>query len=234
MIRAGAAPIFALMTITLIFVVHKARSQSKERAQMAAWAFPRGWLFNHAGNVMLVEKFRPPFGSGHNYEIRNYMAGNYEDFSAMVFEFHWRTGSGRSQTHHVANAVQIELPTYLPYLDLRRETIHSRLSTAFGYDDISTESADFNKKWLVRGRNTKFASDILHPRMVERLLHPDATTTGVCFDHTGLWSWETGSIKTERLSMRLKLLKDVYDLIPRYVWLDHGHDPRWENSFKAR
>jgi hypothetical protein len=62
----------------------------------------------------------------------------------------------------------------------------------------------------------KFASDILHPRMMEFLLaHPDSSFR---FDRSWILSVESGRTDIEEVEPRLALIDTVVDNVPDFVW----------------
>ena len=66
--------------------------------------------------------------------------------------------------------------------------------------DIELESEDFNRAFTVRCPDRKFASDVLHPRMMELLLQsPDAAFR---FDRQWILDCEDGQVALEEIEPR--------------------------------
>ena len=100
-----------------------------------------------------------------------------------------------------------------------------RLATLVGGQDIRVESDDVNRAYRVAATDERFGHAIVHPRLMERLLQPDAL--GIAWRIEGPWilSWEPGETDLDRVAPRLGLLAAVVRSIPPHVWQDHGVDP---------
>ena len=123
------------------------------------------------------------------------------------------------------HVVAVPLPAYLPTLELTAEGVGAKLAKAFGGQDIEFESEDFNRAWRVEAGDAKFAHDVVHPRLMERLLRADARGVSLRVEGTDLLSWSSGSQQLDAIAGRLQVMCALVDAIPRFVWQDHGYDP---------
>ena len=169
-----------------------------------------------------------PFGTGDNRKVADVVAGTFQGRRLISFAYSYETSSTdsdgrRSTTTHTFHVVTLELPAFLPDLEVTPESIGSRLASAFGRTDLDVESDEFNKRFAVRATDLAVGHAILHPRLVERLLREDRVAWRI--EGTTVLTWSAGRTDLQRLDARIALLVAIADAVPRHVWLDHGHDP---------
>ena len=92
-----------------------------------------------------------------------------------AFDYHWQTHStnskGQRQTHtHRMSALVVDARVPLKGLQIRAENFFDKMKSAFGFDDIDFESAEFSRKFHVSAEDRKWAYDVLHARAIEFLL----------------------------------------------------------------
>ena len=197
------------------------------RRKQAVQAFARSIGWTYVGtDPALPNRWRSrPFGVGDSRRVGELMTGMHNGRRATAFRYSYSTGSGKNRSTAVFQVAVVALPAYLPNLELTPEGIGARLARAFGGEDIQFESEDFNRAWRVRAGVVKFAHDVIHPRMMQRLLQDDARRLNLSIEGTDLLCWTTGSPRWEALAGRLRVMHALIDAVPRYVWLDHGYDP---------
>ena len=66
----------------------------------------------------------------------------------------------------------------------------------------------------------KFASDVLHPRLMQALLAAPPMCWRVWGDD--LYGWWPGEPAPERILLYLAVLHRIRDEVPEYVWHDYG------------
>ena len=82
-----------------------------------------------------------------------------------------RRGRGTSNiTTRRFSYLIVQLPWRTPRLSIRREGVLDKLAAVIGFDDIDFESAEFSRLFYVQSADTKFAREVLHPRMIQFLL----------------------------------------------------------------
>ena len=133
--------------------------------------------------------------------------------------------AARARPRTTAHVVALALPTYLPTVEVTPEGFGARLAKLVGAQDLQLESEAFNQAYRVAASDDRMGHAIVHPRLMERLLRPDALGHAWRIDGTWILSWELGKIDLARLAPRLGLLSAVVRSVPRHVWLDHGYDP---------
>jgi hypothetical protein len=157
------------------------------------------------------------FQQGHSKKVCNCIQGAYEGLPVLMFDYEYKTGSGKNQTTHSLSALLAELVIFSPHLVIRPEGVLDRLAAFFGFDDIQFESDEFNRAFNVSSNDKKFAYDICHPEMMEFLLQNQSMTWELLGNDLVLYSPTVGTFGPEDIEISLKLSVDFTKLIPGYL-----------------
>ena len=216
---------FAFFLLVPGFIALALYLQHQRVKAVQAWAARTGWTYMGT-DPSLVGRWRgQPFNSGHSRLVSELVVGRFAGRQAISFAYRYTTGSGKNSSTHTFHVVAVPLPAYLPTLELTAEGVGAKLAKALGGQDIEFESEDFNRAWRVEARDAKFAHDVVHPRLMERLLRADARGVSLRVEGTDLLSWSTGAQQLDAIAGRLQVMDALVDAIPRFVWQDHGYDP---------
>ncbi len=170
-----------------------------------------------------VLDYYPTDHGGFGHDTRGLVRGLRDGIRMDAFEHHWTTletrtvtdGEGHTRTetyteHHREVICGFTLPYELPTISVN--------GARYG-DKVRFESSDFNDAFTVRAENPKWASDVIHPRMMEWLLatRPPGWTI-------------RGRTVTFAVPFHDTVLMDVADTtlrgflgrIQRFVWADLG------------
>jgi hypothetical protein len=120
--------------------------------------FAMGWGFLHR------------LAQGDDRYAFNILRGTYQGQALFVFDYHYRTGSGKSQEHHYSTMLMLIVPEAFSQVTIGPENLLSRMAAAFGIEDIQFESAEFSRVFCVRSKDKRFAYDVCNPQMIEYLL----------------------------------------------------------------
>jgi len=201
------------------------RAAKKRREGFAALAAARGWSYAERDDRWCDAFSGSPFGLGHNRRSTNVLTGQYDGRRFVAFDYVYYTTetSTDSQGHthtseqsHNYGVVALDLGATVPPLQVTPEGMFSRMVGRLTNRDIELESEDFNRAFTVTCPDRKFASDVLHPRMMEYLLqHRDSDFR---FDRTWALSVDTGQSPIELVEPRLKVIDGVLDNVPDFVW----------------
>lgn len=198
----------------------------QHRAKLARrWATQVGWTFVGTDPSLATRWQGAPFGVGRSRSTREVVEGAFQGRPARSFAYQYTTGSGKNRSTSTWHVVAIDLPAYLPALELTPDGLGAKLAKGLGGQDIQLESEDFNQTWRVEARMAKFAHDVLSPRLMQRLLAPDATGLSIRVEGASILCWTLGGPRYEGITRRLQVMCAIADAIPRFVWLDHGYDP---------
>ena len=104
----------------------------------------------------------------------------------------------------------------LPSLTVDPEGFFDRLVSGLTGGDIDLESEDFNRAFTVSCPDRKFASDVLHPQMMEYLMqHPQL---GWRFERDSMLVIASGQRDAAQIDATLAVMDGITDRIPEFVW----------------
>lgn len=227
---AGFVALVVLAGLAVVGILVLSAYQHRKRQEaISAWALARGWRRVPEDRSLATRWRGRPFGTGDRRRISETVEGTFRGRPARSFAYSYetRTTNAKGETEtttHRFHVVVMDLPAFLPDLEVTPETVTSRLATAFGSHDLDVESAEFNTRFASRATDLAVAHAILHPRLVERLLaEPAAPPWRI--EGTSILTWSVGHTSVDRLDRRIALLAAIAEAVPRHVWLDHGFDP---------
>lgn len=217
-------PLLMIGVVILIFVL-SFRAARKRRAAAQAYAAGRGWTYTQQV-PLLTERWRgSPFGVGRGRSASNVLTGLFHGRQIVSFDYRYTTGSGKNRQTHNYHVLALNLPAALPWLQLTPDGMGASIAKFFGGQDIEFESQAFNEAWRVKAPPGQYAYDVIHPRMMDRLLAPDALGQMITIEGNDILLAVSGYQSLERIDYHLNLLYGLVELIPRHVWLRVGHDP---------
>ncbi|MFC7403511.1 hypothetical protein [Georgenia alba] len=209
-------PLIIGLVIVLAVVGHK--QTKKRRAALRAWAQAHGWAYTDNAPGLGLDLRGGPFGRGHSRSSTEAVWGTYQGWQGASWRYTYKitSGSGKSRRtrtyhHHV---VSLQLPVPLPYIELSAENF---LSRTFG-NDVEFEDAAFNDAWHVRGDSPRATSDVIHPRMMERLMQPDLQGANLLYEGGRIFLWRRGMPDPAAIDAALRLLHELIELVPGFVW----------------
>lgn len=200
----------------------------KRRELLAQFAQSNGWTLSLEDDSFALRWDGTPFDVGDHQKAKNVLLGQWQGRQITAFDYSYQThstdGQGQRTTTTERYAVcAVAMPTQLPRLQVTHESVLTRLGGAIGLADIELESDDFNRAFRVTCPDPKFASDVLHPRMMELLLRKG--TVAWRMEGSDLLCWDNGQHSPAEVLERLSLLDDILDGIPSFVWHDRGVVP---------
>ena len=227
--------LFFLIAVAVgVFVAFQAVAASKRRERLFAAATMRGWTFTREAPELVQRWSGQPFGRGDNRRARDVLSGTWRGHDFVAFAYSYETSStdskgDRTTTTHTFGVLAWSLPTWLPTLEVRPENILHRAAGAVGLgSDIELESEDFNRAFRVEASDPKYASDVLPPRSMERLLAAPRAPWRI--EGSSILTWDSSVFEPDDLDPRLFALEAVVSAIPAFVWKDHGYDPPVETG----
>ena len=198
----------------------------RRKNAVRAWALARGWTVVGADPALARRWGGVPFAMGSARTATEILSGPSGGRPAVSFRYTYTTRDGENTARHDHHVVAVFLPRMLPSLDLAPEGFGSKIAKVFGGQDLTFESEHFNARWRVTAPDPRFAHDVIHPRTMERLLQPDTAGMTVRFVGDAVLAWSSGAPRLEAIEPRARLLNDVVDAIPAYVWQDRSY-PAW-------
>jgi hypothetical protein len=209
MLLIVAVPVVAV--IVLIVVLVKQRQKRLRQRAIAAAQFgwypvpPNPWLVNVTANL-----FQP----GRPGEM---IAGDFRGRGMCALDYTYTTSNGKTQQAHQVHVVALNLPVALPPITLTKD---SGIKRAFAGHDLELESKTFNDAFRIGCADDRYASAVLHPRMMEWMLHNPGLEWQIAGN--ALVSWGTGIFEIPDVLARLEAMARLIDLIPPFVLRDYG------------
>jgi hypothetical protein len=221
-VASGVALLFAaFLALAVVAVVFSYYAAKKRREAMLAFATARGWRYEQE-QPELVDRFTgPPFGMGFGRQAYNVLYGTHDGRDLVSFDYTYKTQTSDGKTTtthtHTFSVLALRMGVPMPSLSVDPENIFGRFLGRLTGQDIDLESEDFNRAFTVTCPDRKFASDVLHPQMMEYLLqHPDL---GWRFDQDSLLVIANGQRTPDEIDSTLEVMDGITDRIPEFVWL---------------
>jgi hypothetical protein len=213
-----------LLLVVVAVVVGWLRAK-RRREGFAALAAGRGWTYTEQDQTLLDRFAGAPFGEGEDREASNVLRGTSDGRPFVVFDYRYVTtstttdaeGHTRTERHtHPFSVVAVNAGAVMPALSVTPEGMFSRFYGRLTNSDIELESEDFNRAFRVTCPNRRFASDVLHPRMMELVLQwPEMAWR---FDADSLLAVRDGSHDIPEIDAKLAALDAILDTVPDFVW----------------
>jgi hypothetical protein len=221
----GLLPVLLIVGLPVAgyFAYRSWQQEQKRRELLLTWATNSGFTYVVEDDGWCERWQGSPFGEGDHRKAANVVTGTVADRPFVAFDYSYQTHSsdgkgGRSTTTHRYVVASVQLPAYLPQLQVTPENVLTRLGNAFGLDDIELESEDFNRRFRVQAGDRKFACDVLTPRTMQLLMSRPALSWRI--DGTDIVAWQDGRLSPGVALRTTSQLRDVIDGIPSFVWHD--------------
>jgi len=193
-------------------------SSLKRREAMMAVATKLGLSFRPHKDRSLARRYRflNKLRRGSNRYAYNILSGRYQGHDVILFDYHYKTGSGKNTHHHHFSFFILHMAASFPELVIGPEGFFSKIAQAVGYDDIDFESHEFSRRFCVRSRDKKFAYDVCNGRMIEYLLS-NADLTIEIEDNVLAVSFRS-RLSPEQIEPNVHRLMTVRSLMPDYLF----------------
>jgi hypothetical protein len=221
-VAAGVVLIFAaFLAVAVAAVVFSYLAAKKRREAMLAYAAGRGWRFE-AEQPLLVDRFTgPPFGLGSGRRAYNVLYGTHEgrDLVSFDYEYKTHTSNGKRTTTqvHRFSVLGLSMGIHMPPLSVDPENFLDRFVGRLTGNDIDLESEEFNRAFTVSCPDRKFASDVLHPQMMEFLL--EHRQVGWRFEQDSMLMVAHGQRTPAQIDATIAVMDGITDRVPEFVWL---------------
>jgi len=237
---AGAWPYLAAVGVFVLagaWWAWDVRVHSRHRRAMAQFARQvEGWSYAPATYAYRNRLAAFPFGTGREQRDVDVVYGPFNGFSCASFTHQYE--DGKEDEIKVPRSWQIDcvdLPYPLAKVDIVPDDALAKFAKFLGGQDIDFESAAFNARWRVKAGDKKYAHDVVHPRLMERLLKPDAVGMAIRIEGSAVYAWAVERRGPGDLARRLGVLTAVARLIPEFVYREFKevHD-RLEEAARKR
>ena len=207
---------FGIIFVTILVVGYI--SSLKRREAMAALAAKLGLQFMPHKDRYMPKRYRflDKLRRGRDRYAYNVLSGRYQGHEVLMFDYHYKTGSGKNTHHYYFSFFILQLPASFPELIVCPEGIFSKIAQAVGYDDIDFESHEFSRKFCVRSPNKKFAYDVCNARMIEYLL--SNADLSIEIEETALAISFNSRLAPDKIEPNLNRLITIRSLLPDYLF----------------
>ncbi len=213
--------VIAFIAVAIFSVVQANKRARERRATLQQFASENGWSFDPGKIRTIDDEFRDIglFRRGSNRYGENFITGEYNGCGLRMFDYHYQTESGsgknRSTQHHRYGIVMLCPSFPLKPLVIRPEGVWDKITSAFGWDDIDFESAEFSRRYHVSGPDRRWAFDVITPRTMELLLSREKVT--LCMSSTHLMYASSGRIPPGHMREAMALCAAVLYGIPAFA-----------------
>jgi len=215
----------AFLVVVAIVAIALRIWEKRRREALGRKAKKLGLRFNPDPDYDLAARleFLNRLGEGVNRYAFNIMQGVYREHPVRYFDYHYAIestdGKGRTRrTSYYLSVYVLHHPTNFPEVEIYPQKFYHRIGQALGMESINFESVAFNKAFVVRSANRRFAYDLCHPRMLALLLkHKDINLEleghciACCYRHRH---------KPGKIRPHFDLLVDIRELIPEYLYAE--------------
>ncbi len=224
---SGIIFLFPLFFVALagVLIWFSWQQGKKRRAAAQAFAASRGWTWTERVPALTSRWRSYPFGRGSSRIASNVLTGDFHGRHVVSFDYQYTTGSGKNRTTHYHHVMALSLPVPMPWLQLTPDGAGAAIAKFFGGQDVTFESQAFNETWRVQAPPGQYAYDFIHPRMMDRLMAPDAVGRSITVEGADIVIAIPGRRDLASIDFYINLLYGIYDLIPRHLWLKVGYDP---------
>lgn len=241
----GVVTISGLMVATVM----RNRAQASAGQAMASWACAAGWVAVRDGRAPLarwpgleahldqqrrprapsvVDAWRlPPFGLGAAV-VEGLLTGRYRGRFAVTLEYGTAAGAQLRATQVRYHVVAVQLPRALPTVWFNPRWADAP-AIASGRE-VLFESAEFNDAWRVTGDDPRFVHAAVTPLVMGRLLRPDAEGLELRVEGDWVVHWRLAPPDPGSTDRALRVLADVVDAMPPFVWQEYGRAARGQTS----
>ena len=185
-------------------------------AELERWAEERGWEVGGEPESATLPARGVPFAlAGERGRVLAAVRGEHQGHDVTVLYF--ATGNdGRPLTQYFT-VVAASTGAASPVTVAAPRRGFGRIASALGLPELAVESDAFNRRWRVVSADARGSYEILHPRVIDRWLGPDAGTLPV--------TWDAGIVLVARegltaepsfLNRSIGLVEDLAVLVPGY------------------
>lgn len=195
-------------------------SQGKHRRAMMRFVeHVDGWEYRPGTRDYSDRLIAFPFGVGRDPRDVDLIRGPFNGVACASFTHEYEEGDDDEVNATSRWQIDIvDLPYPLAKVDIVPDDFMAKFAKILGGQDIDFESAQFNAKWRVKAGDAKYAHDIVHPRLMERLLGADADGLAIRVEGSAVYSWAIERRGPEDLARRLGVVTAVARLIPEFVY----------------
>ncbi len=209
--------IFAFVLIVFFGVRIRGKQDKKFVESLFQFAKAQNLSFSE-GVSQGTAKFVADFGVGSLFEVgglvRNVFWAEYNYvLKFRAFEYYYSVPSRSGTTTLQFSVAQLDLPIYLPDVQVRQEDVFSRIGTAFGKQDIEVGEKEFDRMFRVRGKDEEAIRSFLNEDVRKWLMQDDNRG----FEVMGyrVMIFKGGEMNAQFVAESRNSLLSFWDLLPK-------------------
>lgn len=213
--------LIAILMVAAVVVggVFAARYYRLEERKWRNWIGARGWRAHRKWPQVLQHYTAGNLGKGMSERATKGYEGVFDGQAVAGFTYTYSTGTGPGEGKTFTHVCLLRIPgAQFPDLSVSYDGWLNRIDR----DDIQFEDAEFNKQWLVSSRTPRFAHDVLHPRLMQRLKSDDVPAFWTLWFERDAILICTNDLEPELVDHYLRFLSGVAASLPRHVLDDVG------------
>jgi hypothetical protein len=199
--------------------------EKKRREALRQVAENLGFSFSPEAAELSSAEFarRHLFTLGRDRRATNLLRGQLDHEEALVFDYRFTTGAGKSRTVHrrTVAAVSLGKRAGLPGFELRPEGILDKIGSALGYQDIDfPEHPGFSKHFLLRGQDESAVREVFDDTVIEAV----ENLKGICIEGGGAWLviYRAGRrVKPQRIGDFMEEVRSLRSVFARRAEVRH-------------
>lgn len=211
----GFIVVIVILFAVAIAVAWYLDKQRREMWQAAARRY--GFTYRRDDPYRIPDRYATfaLFQAGHSRTASNCLEGAYQDVTVLLFDYRYKTGSGKNESTHSLSALMAQVGIACPYLLIRPETFFDKIGDLLGFADIDFEYEEFNRRFHVKSQDKRFAYDICHSGMMDFLLRHEKLTWEVSGDRLLLYG--LGTFDPQEIEYCLDTAVGFLSHIPEYL-----------------
>lgn len=166
------------------------------------------------------------FMRGDGRRVENVLWGEWRGEPVRAFDYWYYTESrdskgNRSRTYHRFTCALLEVEAGFPPLQIGRENVLTRLADGLGFRDIQFESPDFNRRFQVKGKDRKFAYELIDARLMQWMA---GLQIPIGVEVVGSWVvvFQGKRLPPEGFVPVIEVAREFRRRIPRVAWSHYG------------
>ncbi len=208
--------IICIVVVVIIFAIIESQRRQKE---LRAWAEANGLQFSEQSNYRVDDQL--PFKclkQGHSRVGYYFISGEYKNYGLYVFDYRYKTGSGKHQQTHRLTVVAVD--SYLPLkpLFIRREHFFDKVGEFVGFDDIDFEWKEFSDAYFVKSSDKKWAYDVIHQEMMDYLML--IPKYEIQFGGPMIAVWNSRVLAVDEIEITIDVVHGILKRFPDYLVSD--------------
>lgn len=226
----GVIAVVIVVGLGFAWSLASAKARDALRQRYAGFAAANGLQYvAEAGDKNLFERFdqsilgmggEKPFGRGHGQRAGNVVWGTVRAHEICGFTYTYRVthtnGKTTSTSTYHWSVVTVALPAALPPVEVADDGLFDTLGLA----GVQFESEAFNDRFRVSCDDARYASALVHTRMMELMLARQHGITRVRGDV--VVNVEEREAEPDELAATWNYLIDLVELVPPFVIADYG------------